>query len=618
MTCMAATSSPWPRASASTPPRILDLSASLNPLAPDVTALAAARLDTLTRYPDAVERADATTLLAGADRGRRRPRRADQRRRRGDRPGGRGRAGRLGRDAGVLALRAPPGRASSPAPPRWRSNPNNPLGTLAAAGDRAGGVGRVVLAARHRHVDAGRRRRLPHRLAHQAVALPRPAPRLRHRPRSADAARAAGRPAAGVVGERPGARPRGAAPGPHRPAGWAAGIATAARRAWPRSSPATTSSSRRPTGSSSHDAAYLREPLGARGVLVRDCASFGLPGTIRVAVPDADGWERLAAALGRRGRLVPSTPVITLVLGGTRSGKSAVAEALPAGGRTRRSPTSPPARPTGDADMAARIAAHRARRPAGGPRSRPAPTWPRRWPPHPDGTVLVDALGTWVAAHPDLASRRRRPPRRARRPPGRHRRRVRGGRPRRAPVDRGRAGASATCSARSNTAVAAVADDVLLVVAGRVLPLPTGLTMLDALGFLTVVGRARTADPPRARLVRAGRGRSSAPSSASLWWGAANAVAGPRGRRRRGRRRPRRHRAAAPRRPGRQRRRPAAPPGAGPPPGGHGRARRRCVRRRRRGRSSLLLRVAALATDRPHGWHCGRPPGRASGARPAR
>ncbi|HEU5008275.1 MAG TPA: aminotransferase class I/II-fold pyridoxal phosphate-dependent enzyme [Jatrophihabitantaceae bacterium] len=41
----------------------------------------------------------------------------------------------------------------------------------------------------------------------------------------------------------------------------------------------------------------LRETLAPHGVLVRDCASFGLPGVARIAVPDADGLSRLDTAL---------------------------------------------------------------------------------------------------------------------------------------------------------------------------------------------------------------------------------------------------------------------------------------------------------------------------------
>ncbi|MGH9023383.1 MAG: aminotransferase class I/II-fold pyridoxal phosphate-dependent enzyme [Acidimicrobiia bacterium] len=44
-------------------------------------------------------------------------------------------------------------------------------------------------------------------------------------------------------------------------------------------------------------AGELREQLARRGVLVRDCASFGLVDTVRIAVPSASGMERLAAAL---------------------------------------------------------------------------------------------------------------------------------------------------------------------------------------------------------------------------------------------------------------------------------------------------------------------------------
>jgi histidinol-phosphate/aromatic aminotransferase/cobyric acid decarboxylase-like protein len=47
------------------------------------------------------------------------------------------------------------------------------------------------------------------------------------------------------------------------------------------------------------DAGDLRERLARQGVLVRDCASFGMAGTVRIAVPGAAGLERLATALGR-------------------------------------------------------------------------------------------------------------------------------------------------------------------------------------------------------------------------------------------------------------------------------------------------------------------------------
>ncbi len=43
----------------------------------------------------------------------------------------------------------------------------------------------------------------------------------------------------------------------------------------------------------------LRERLAPHGVVVRDCASFGLPGQARVAVPGPAGLERLAQALER-------------------------------------------------------------------------------------------------------------------------------------------------------------------------------------------------------------------------------------------------------------------------------------------------------------------------------
>jgi adenosylcobinamide kinase/adenosylcobinamide-phosphate guanylyltransferase len=97
--------------------------------------------------------------------------------------------------------------------------------------------------------------------------------------------------------------------------------------------------------------------------------------------------------------------VITLVLGGTRSGKSSVAESLALAELE-------PGRPvlyvaTGlatDADMRERIERHRARR---GDRFETVEAGPDlvgalRSGPR-DAPALVDALGTWVAATPDLA-----------------------------------------------------------------------------------------------------------------------------------------------------------------------------------------------------------------------
>jgi adenosyl cobinamide kinase/adenosyl cobinamide phosphate guanylyltransferase len=90
--------------------------------------------------------------------------------------------------------------------------------------------------------------------------------------------------------------------------------------------------------------------------------------------------------------------VITLVLGGTRSGKSAYAERLAArlGAVTYVA--------TGivtDADMAARVAKHQERRPADWATAEVGTDLARRLAAI-EGTALVDSLGTWVAASRDL------------------------------------------------------------------------------------------------------------------------------------------------------------------------------------------------------------------------
>ena len=92
---------------------------------------------------------------------------------------------------------------------------------------------------------------------------------------------------------------------------------------------------------------------------------------------------------------------ITLVLGGTRSGNSSVAEQLAArgGGTVTYVATASVA----DEDMARRVALHRARRPRSWgtfelTSSAELPAVLARL----DGSVVVDSLGTWVASAPDL------------------------------------------------------------------------------------------------------------------------------------------------------------------------------------------------------------------------
>ena len=165
--------------------------------------------------------------------------------------------------------------------------------------------------------------------------------------------------------------------------------------------------------------------------------------------------------------------MITLVLGGARSGKSEVAERIAArlAGPITYLATMVPG---GDPDLAARIEVHRARRPAGWRTVEAGAELPAVLRSVP-GPVLVDALGPWVAAAPGMI------------------------------VDAGALCAALTGRAADtvvvseevglgvhpatedgrrfrdalgalNQAVAAVADEVLFVVAGRVLPLgPPGV-----------------------------------------------------------------------------------------------------------------------------------------------
>ncbi len=94
---------------------------------------------------------------------------------------------------------------------------------------------------------------------------------------------------------------------------------------------------------------------------------------------------------------------LTLVLGGTRSGKSAVAERMASDAAATGVPVTYVA--TGvatDEEMALRIARHRARRPVGWSTLEVSGAALVESLGSITGVALLDSLGTWVAAHPDL------------------------------------------------------------------------------------------------------------------------------------------------------------------------------------------------------------------------
>jgi histidinol-phosphate aminotransferase len=91
---------------------------------------------------------------------------------------------------------------------------------------------------------------------------------------------------------------------------------------------------------------------------------------------------------------------LVLVLGGTRSGKSAVAESLVAPAAAVVYVATGVAG-DGDAEMAARVAAHRARRPPGWRTVETGDPAAAVQAAPPGSAVLVDALGSWLAARCD-------------------------------------------------------------------------------------------------------------------------------------------------------------------------------------------------------------------------
>ena len=278
------------------PAGVLDLSASMNPAAPDPAPVVARHLDALARYPDPEQ---ATAALADTmDVDRRHLLLTN---------GGAEAIALVAAEVGGHAVEPEFGLYARHLPPdvgggRWRSNPHNPSGLLAGADETAAvwdeafwplatgtwtrgdaARGSVVLGSLTKLL-ACPGLRVGYVLCEDAGLLER----LRRR-----------QPQWSVNGLACDALPDLLAPVDLQ--GWAK--ATAALR--DELAAVLARHGYQPKRSDANwllvDAPDLRERLATQAILVRDCTSFGMPGTVRIAVPDEGGLHRLDAALAQVG-----------------------------------------------------------------------------------------------------------------------------------------------------------------------------------------------------------------------------------------------------------------------------------------------------------------------------
>ncbi len=274
---------------------VLDLSASMNPAAADPGPIVARHLDALGRYPDAAAATAALAEAMGVERDR-----------------------LLLTNGGaeaiaLVAAETGPGWADTcdfslyrrhlpsldPAGPRWRSDPHNPLGTLASPEVRAEVWDEAFYPLATGRWTAGR---LGFALGSLTKLLACPGLRLGYVVCPDAAARrrlAARQPRWAVNGLACDALPDLLATvdltgWPNAIAGLRADLVKILAAAGLRVRPGATANWVLVDG-----AAGLRPRLARHGVVVRDCTSFGLPGTHRIAVPPTGQLPRLVAALDR-------------------------------------------------------------------------------------------------------------------------------------------------------------------------------------------------------------------------------------------------------------------------------------------------------------------------------
>ena len=256
------------------PAAVLDLSASLNPLAPDAGEVVGKHLDALGRYPDPARATDALAAAMGVD------------------------PDRLlltngGAEAISLLAAAIGGRVEEPefglypraGGPLWRSNPHNPTGRLAtgaadvwdeafyplATGEWTRGEGVVVGSLTKLLACPGLR-----------VGYVLGGPPLRQPAWSVNGLACAALPDLLEAVDLP---------------AWAAGVADLRRRLVDVLHTAGVDPQPSDANFVLVNAPGLRDRLAPHGILVRDCASFGLPDHVRIAVPDGAGLARLEEAL---------------------------------------------------------------------------------------------------------------------------------------------------------------------------------------------------------------------------------------------------------------------------------------------------------------------------------
>jgi histidinol-phosphate/aromatic aminotransferase/cobyric acid decarboxylase-like protein len=267
------------------PDEVLDLSQSLNPLAPDPTPVVARHLGALGAYPDAAAATDALARAMGVERERLLLTNG-------------------GAEAIALLAAEVGGRVVEPefslhprgaAGPLWRSNPHSPSGRLArddetagvwdeaffplATGRWTGGHGVPVVGSLTKLLAC------PGLRAGYLLADPGLVARCRAR----QPAWAVGALVASALPEllEPVDLPR-----------WRDGIAALRARLVGVLGAHGLATLPSDANWVLVDAPGLREGLAPHAVVVRDCASFGLPGLARIAVPDEQGLARLDVALG--------------------------------------------------------------------------------------------------------------------------------------------------------------------------------------------------------------------------------------------------------------------------------------------------------------------------------